>query len=721
MRDGITIKKNKNRHIRWAAMLVLALLLCIVPIYNGGTVAGPPMYGRSDDGNWAYKILNETDRLVAVRPGDLGGIKKNTNVTIPSTIKISDVTYTVKHIGRKAFSECLCKDCLDRNRKGIATAWEDADQSYKPENIDEVVIGTLTIPSSVDELEEGSIEDVELGKIAYSGKCGIKTIGEGAFSGAISGKFTIPASVTKIGESAFETTDIPSFVFESGSTIKEIPLYAFEYSELTSITLPDSVTHINDYAFKSSMLKKIKMPASLTHMGEFAFGGSSVASVDWGSSSVKTIKKGAFMASKLSSITIPSYVTTIEDYAFTNISKLKTITFEKSSPISNVSSKAFVKISDFDFEDGNLDEIEDFTAKRNTSVTTVNVKNYDVYEWLVDEGFFQTSAAVKSEKTRVFLKTKKDSAKVDELNVGSDGSVKVDISDYIKSKKGYHYENIKMEYVDTLTSKTSTKKLDDTSTESKAYPFVVVDADVVPNNYKISYQPNANDVVNMPVSATNCKYDSDVYLSTTVPRRVGYDFMGWSLLSSGSNPRQAGANIGQNLTDQKDGIVPMYATWQLMTIKVTADANGGSLSKTSFDVKYGSVLESALEKPTRDGYDFKGWCFAKNGKANPHNYKVDKELPFTVYAKWKKNTKKMTITFSKPKRTSSEYYFEVIVTEDGNMIKSYDYPASNIGIEKIVLEKAKIGSEYVITCTNYKKNRGRKQYFRSTTKEIVVK
>ena len=196
-----------------------------------------------------YVILSSTDRTAAVSEN----ISASGNVTIPSKITISGVTYNVVLI-----ADCAFEFSTD--------------------------ISSLTIPNSV------------------------TSIGNSAFSGCRNlSSLTIPNSVTAIGPYAFYGCDgLTSIKVQSGNSkydsrdncnaiietasnklvagckntiipnsVTSIGAYAFvAYSSLTSINIPYSVTSIGDCSFYGcSGLTSVTIPNSVTSIGNQAFSG----------------------------------------------------------------------------------------------------------------------------------------------------------------------------------------------------------------------------------------------------------------------------------------------------------------------------------------------------------------------------------------------------------------------------------------------------------------
>ena len=206
-------------------------------------------------------------------------------------------------------------------------------------------------------------------------------IGDYAFYGYDSlTSITIPSSVTSIGKYAFSNCDaLKTVTFGDNSQLESIGSYAFYYcSNLTSIDIPSSVTSIGEEAFYyCSNLTSIEIPSSVTSIGDWAFYNCSAlekvnitdidawAMIDFGSdysnplyygdlylngelvtkvtlSTATKIEDYAFYSYGLvTSITIPSGVTSIGEEAFWYCSALETVTFGDNSQLASIGSSAF--------------------------------------------------------------------------------------------------------------------------------------------------------------------------------------------------------------------------------------------------------------------------------------------------------------------------------------------------------------------------------------------
>lgn len=90
------------------------------------------------------------------------------------------------------------------------------------------------------------------------------------------------------------------------------------------------------------------------------------------------------------------------------------------------------------------------------------------------------------------------------------------------------------------------------------------------NTYTIAY--NANGGSGAPGNQTKT-YGTNLTLSSTVPTRVGYNFLGWSTSSTATSATYAaGATLSTDLSTSQGVTVTLYAVWQHK--KVSVNVNG---------------------------------------------------------------------------------------------------------------------------------------------------
>ncbi len=169
--------------------------------------------------------------------------------------------------------------------------------------------------------------------------------------------------------------------------------------------------------------------------------------------------------------------------------------------------------------------------------------------------------------------------------------------------------------------------------------------------------------------------------------RTGYDFVGWY------TGEKDGKKIGSD-TARPSEDTTYYARWQIRTVTIKLDGNGGTDGGT-FTGKYKETI-GVLPMSSRSGYIFNGWWARdKNGNWNGVLSARDgfPAQDTTYYARWTKKTAENTTTFingvsgfdgfftatDENRGNVSENYGEIgLVTEGGTVGKNYGY----VGIYK---------------------------------------
>ena len=158
----------------------------------------------------------------------------------------------------------------------------------------------------------------------------------------------------------------------------------------------------------------------------------------------------------------------------------------------------------------------------------------------------------------------------------------------------------------------------------------------IAETYKVTY--NANGGTGAPSEQTKT-YDIPLTLSTTVPTRSGYAFMGWAEIPE---PDSAVYNAGDEYTDERP--LTLYAVWKKI-YKVTYNANGGTGAPSEQTKIEGKTLTLSTDEPTREGYDFIGW--AEDSNANIADYSkggwYTNNAATTLYAVW--DAHKYTVSY----------------------------------------------------------------------------
>ncbi|MBO7520381.1 MAG: InlB B-repeat-containing protein, partial [Clostridia bacterium] len=159
--------------------------------------------------------------------------------------------------------------------------------------------------------------------------------------------------------------------------------------------------------------------------------------------------------------------------------------------------------------------------------------------------------------------------------------------------------------------------------------------------YSITYKLNGG---------TNNKDNIKTYTQVTStftlknPTRKGYTFKGWY-----SN--KALTKKVTKITKGSTGNKVLYAKWT-KTYNITYKLNGGTNNKSNPKTYTKLTSTFTLKSPTRKGYTFKGWY--SNSRLTRRVLKITKGSTGnrTLYAKWRKNTYKITYKLSGGKNSA---------------------------------------------------------------------
>ena len=122
--------------------------------------------------------------------------------------------------------------------------------------------------------------------------------------------------------------------------------------------------------------------------------------------------------------------------------------------------------------------------------------------------------------------------------------------------------------------------------------------------------------------------------------RAGYTFVGWALSPTEAEAKKVAYRDGQavrNLATSNGADVPLYAVWvaKSNTVRITFDANGGSVAPDYWDCVVNTAVE-AFPLPTRPGFTFAGWWTARTGGTRVASI-ASATSSRTFYAHWTRN------------------------------------------------------------------------------------
>ena len=148
--------------------------------------------------------------------------------------------------------------------------------------------------------------------------------------------------------------------------------------------------------------------------------------------------------------------------------------------------------------------------------------------------------------------------------------------------------------------------------DDKDVSTIILKAQWTPWKHTVHYDKNvpanssSQTVTNMPEDQTKT-FDKKLNLSTKIPKREGYNFVGW-LLEYGTAIAVVSPGTAYE-RDQNGGTYVLKAQWEPWKHTVHYDANGGDQSSVPNDQKktYEQNMNVATKVPTRNEYKFLGW------------------------------------------------------------------------------------------------------------------
>lgn len=285
-------------------------------------------------GDLYYSLGTTTAQVIKDQTSDKSLYITYISVTIPASVTYDNYTYPVTSIGASAFENCSN-------------------------------LQSVTIPTSVTTINSYAFYGcTKLGSVNLEE--GLETIGTSAFYNCNLVNITIPSTATSIGNGAFKSNPTVSVTwlpaecsigsddsapfystnskitkFTFGDQVELVPAYLCKnMSLLDTVVLPPSVYRLGTNAFQNCTslksinlpvtqktlpqsflegciaLETIELPATLTTISTDAFYGcTSLKNVNL-HEGITTIYNRAFYNCKLSSVTIPSTVTSIGNAAF---------------------------------------------------------------------------------------------------------------------------------------------------------------------------------------------------------------------------------------------------------------------------------------------------------------------------------------------------------------------------------------------------------------------
>lgn len=440
-----------------------------------------------------------------------------------------------------------------------------------------------------------------LGSLSISIPEGITKIGDFAFANQQRlYRITIPDTVTEIGESAFEDCDGLTNVSMSNN-LQSIGDYAFRgCSGIESINLPKSLTSIGDLSFKGCYsLSRFNVAESYD---QIYFGGSNFLYkkengkyilIAVGKIENKTTIGGTFAISPhlfegesaLNELEVNGN-TYIGDYAFADCNNLEKVYFYADS-VSGIGNNAFLN-----------DEFTLYAPYRMMDIYTQAFAEYNAYVTPVPI----TVKFVKNGEIIKMLNTYYGATILDLPRPYEDG---YDFLGWYENEDftGTVYENGGVWGKKDLT----------------------LYANMPPQQFYINFVGEDGESLGDKLVT----YDTEIGELPTVTK-CGHTFFGWM--------DEYRVHYYENTVWKMTGNLTLYLDLQANWYTITYNTNGGTPSKWTQDIQYGSVI-NFLPTAEKEGNTFTHWVTNKDEKWEtinvPYKYEIEDDL--TLYARYNPN------------------------------------------------------------------------------------
>ena len=259
-----------------------------------------------------FSLGTTTAQVVKDQSSDMSVYKAYTTVTIPASVTYSNYTYPVTSLGTSAFESCSN-------------------------------LQSVTLPTSITSINSDAFYGcTKLGSVNLEE--GLTTIALRAFYNCNLTSVTIPSTVTSVGSGAFKGNPLTTVVWTPANctigTGDDAPFYSTS-SQITKFTFGEQVTTVPSYLCRNmSKIDTIVLPPSVKSLGQYAFAFcTSLKSINLPVTQ-KTLPTSFLEGcSSLESIELPATLTTINTDAFYGCSKLSNVNLHEG--ITTINQRAF--------------------------------------------------------------------------------------------------------------------------------------------------------------------------------------------------------------------------------------------------------------------------------------------------------------------------------------------------------------------------------------------
>ncbi len=159
-----------------------------------------------------------------------------------------------------------------------------------------------------------------------------------------------------------------------------------------------------------------------------------------------------------------------------------------------------------------------------------------------------------------------------------------------------------------------------------------------PNTYVLTLHANEGTFTNgNPTDTMNVTFGSP-YGDLKVPKRAGYDLVGYFTEKTGGVPVTKDTIVSEDNFNVNKTPHYVYARWTPTVFRVTLDPCGGTCAVSSLRAVYKSNYPE-FPVASRPGYEFRGWYTAeKGGTLVTSSTQVTRATDHTLYARWEANS-----------------------------------------------------------------------------------